>query len=281
MQQPGPRHRRIVAVELKERPLPLRLESLGFNPDQEPFHRPDGYSVYHWLQTVSGEGRIEWGGRSETLRSGSGLLLPPGAPHRYRSADDSIWKTVYMTFSGGEAAALLASLGLAAPGLYRWEEESPLGSLLLGSLGQLEAASDPLGLEASQQAYRFLLALGTYASADAGTAVMQQLRQLEPLLAWLEANLHRPAVGLDDMAAQAGVSGRRLNTLFRSLFGLSPYAYLLRLRIRRARELLLSRPGAPLRAIAQDSGFRDVSHFIATFRRLTGDTPDRFRSGRP
>jgi len=272
-------HRRVVPVQLQDRPLPVQLESIGFNPDQEPFHRGDGYPVYHWLQTLAGEGRVSWNGHAETLPPGSGLLLPPREAHSYRSGG-GVWQTAYLTLAGPELPSLMASLALSSPALYRWEPGSPLDSLLLNSLELLEGQADPLGLESSQQAYRFLLALRTYSSTDEAAGVSQRLRQLEPLLSWLEANLHQPAIGLGDLAAAAGLSGRRLNTLFRSLFGLSPYAYLVRLRIRRARELLLSRPGEPLRVIAGQTGFRDVSHFIATFRRLTGDTPDRFRSGR-
>jgi AraC-like DNA-binding protein len=276
-------HRRFVPVQLTERPLPLFLDSIGRNPAQEPLQRREGYHVYHWLQTVQGQGIASFGGRTEAMPADCGLLLPPGVPHAYEDAGGSVpWETLYITFGGSWAAELLGTLGLAAPAQYRWESGAPLSSLLEDRLTMLEGQSDPLGLESSQTVYAFLLSLQAFARPDTGgsSRVLSRLKELEPLLAWLEERLADPDLGLGEMASQAGVSGRRLHTLFRDLFGISPYSYLLRLRIRRARELLVSRPDEALSVIGQQAGFRDVSHFIATFRKQTGETPDRFRSSR-
>ncbi len=73
-----------------------------------------------------------------------------------------------------------------------------------------------------------------------------------------------------------GLSAWHFSRRFKADFGLSPHAYLIRRQIDRAR-LLLGRRGQPLKAIAQDCGFADQSHFCRTFRRIVGVTPARFR----
>ena len=86
----------------------------------------------------------------------------------------------------------------------------------------------------------------------------------------------RDGISLDDLAASVGLSAWHFSRRFKADFGLSPHAYLIRRRIDRAR-LLLGRRGQPLKAIAQDCGFADQSHFCRTFRRIVGVTPARFR----
>ncbi|MNN78108.1 Transcriptional activator NphR [compost metagenome] len=65
--------------------------------------------------------------------------------------------------------------------------------------------------------------------------------------------------------------------MFLQTFGLSPYAYFVRLRIRKSKEMLVTQPDLTVKAISWLVGFRDVSHFVATFRKQSGTTPDQFR----
>ncbi|MNN80856.1 Transcriptional activator NphR [compost metagenome] len=80
------------------------------------------------------------------------------------------------------------------------------------------------------------------------------------------------------MASQLGISGRQLNERFRELFGQTAYAYLIQLRIRKAKEWLPSRPDWTVRRIGEAVGFRDASHFVSTFRQKEGMTPDAYRN---
>lgn len=52
--------RRIVFAQESGQQLPIALDSMGYNPDQEKVSRPQGYHTYHWLQTAYGEGIIHF-----------------------------------------------------------------------------------------------------------------------------------------------------------------------------------------------------------------------------
>jgi len=54
--------------------LPLFVESVGFNPQEQDFSRPEGYPYYHWLQTVEGEGVFSFNGQEYSLPKGRGVL---------------------------------------------------------------------------------------------------------------------------------------------------------------------------------------------------------------
>ncbi|WP_310551740.1 AraC family transcriptional regulator [Paenibacillus glufosinatiresistens] len=279
-----PGHRRLFFPDADARGLPVRLESIGYNPAQETFVRPEGYPAWHWLQTAEGEGGIaigelRSGAQTVALPAGSGVLLPPHTPHRYGSVGSGNWGTYYLTFAGDAAANLLETLELGGIYICRWDKDSPLSGLLEDMLTRRERERDRdlFGLEASAAAYRFLLTLSRYGGTSERAALSSHAARLQPLLRWMEEEYGNPGVGLDDLAGVLGVSGRYLSRMFLQTFGLSPYAYFLRLRVRKSKELLLQRPGDTVTAVAARAGFRDVSHFVATFRRLTGTTPEQFR----
>ncbi|WP_051237110.1 helix-turn-helix transcriptional regulator [Paenibacillus pinihumi] len=271
-----PNHRRIIFSASAEQSLPLFVESIGINFDQEPITRPDGYPLYHWLQTEEGEGALTVGGTTWLLSQNSGLLLPPGMSHHYEAVSPQ-WRTMYLTFDGAAVFSLLASLGMNEASYLRWEKDSPCDSLLLQMLERLESVEDMFGLEASVDAYRFLGTLSKFGRLHQNFSVSRNIDKIQPLVRWMEVHYHNPDIGLDDLADVLGISSRYLSTLFNQTFGMSPYVYFINVRLRKAKELLAGKEEYTVTRIAEDVGFRDVSHFVATFRRSTGMTPEQFR----
>lgn len=269
-------HRRIQFARESGAVLPLYVESIGYNPDQEDIVRLDGYPAYHWLQTSEGEGRITFEDSSFSLPPNSGVLLLPNIPHRYEATSKQ-WRTYYLTFAGPAVRSMLESINLHICAFFHWEQQSPLNGFLEDMLARQESSQDQFGLYSSSDAYHLLLMLTKYGQLQNNTAISSNLDKLRPLLDWMETNYGDPSIGLQELAAQLQVSGRHMNTLFMQTFGLSPYAYLVRLRIRKAKELLIHHPEATVKDIAAWVGYREDSHFVATFRKQTGVTPQQFR----
>jgi AraC-like DNA-binding protein len=82
-------------------------------------------------------------------------------------------------------------------------------------------------------------------------------------------------VGLDELAAAAGIGKFRLVRVFRARTGLPPHAFLLAQRIRAARRLLEA--GWSIAATAAATGFADQSHLHRHFRRSLGLTPGAYQ----
>lgn len=82
-------------------------------------------------------------------------------------------------------------------------------------------------------------------------------------------------IGLADIANAACVSRYHFARMFRLSTGRSPMQYLLLRRIERAQQLLSSGRHS-VSTVAHELGFFDQSHFVNSFRRVTGATPGRF-----
>ncbi|WP_219638167.1 AraC family transcriptional regulator [Cohnella sp. CFH 77786] len=263
-------------VTALDRTLPVYIETMGWNEWQDEFIRPKGYHCYHWLQTTSGAGLFECSGKSVTLSPNQGVLLPPNVPHRYVTTSHP-WSTWYITFNGNHAPFIVSSLGLATSTVIRWEPDSPLTNLHRRSRKLVGRNFDFNGMDGSAFVYRFLIDLKKHGQVDNQRSLSQHHVRLMPLFRFLEENYSNPALGLAHMAAFMGVSPQRLNSLFRLSTGMSPYQFLISLRIQKAKELLINEENITVKAVATLVGFFDASHFIVTFRKLETITPEIYR----
>lgn len=92
---------------------------------------------------------------------------------------------------------------------------------------------------------------------------------------WMRENVAEK-ITADDMAKRADMSRSTYFRLFAKMFGTTPGEYLLGYRLRLAKKLLRSTDDTVL-GIALACGFFDSSHFIRSFRKQEGVSPERFR----
>jgi len=268
--------RRVVAAFTGEA-LPLQLETIGINPNQESLDRPNGYPYFHWLQTLEGEGVFSTGGQTWRMTEQCGILLAPRVPHRYEAASGR-WRTGYITFHGRLAASFVQSFGWKLAERFVWEAgKDRITDQMRHMLAFAESGSDPSGCQSSADLYQFFAFLRTDARTDNRPSMSKRLERVQPLLNWLEHEFVNPGIGLAEMASQLDISERQLNERFRELFGQTAYTYLIQLRLRKAKEWLPSRPDWTISRIGHAVGFRDASHFVATFRHKEGMTPQTYR----
>ncbi|MBI6817451.1 AraC family transcriptional regulator [Pseudomonas syringae] len=91
---------------------------------------------------------------------------------------------------------------------------------------------------------------------------------------YLHAHLHQD-VGMNELAAVCGVDRFRLTRAFKAAFGLPPHAYLVQLRLAKARRMLAA--GIWPAQVSSDLGFADQSHLGRWFMRAYGLSPAAYR----
>ena len=87
-------------------------------------------------------------------------------------------------------------------------------------------------------------------------------------------------LGVDDLAAAAGLSRAHFSREFRRAFGESPHAYLLTRRLERAAALLRT-TDRPVVEICFAVGLRSVGSFTSSFTRGYGVPPTAYRAAFP
>lgn len=94
---------------------------------------------------------------------------------------------------------------------------------------------------------------------------------------WIESH-HSQAVSIADMAHEAGLSERTLKRRFQLATRLPPNLYLQRVRVDKAKKLLLA-SDMSVKAIAYEVGYENVSYFVRLFKTQVGQTPAQWRQG--
>jgi AraC-like DNA-binding protein len=87
-------------------------------------------------------------------------------------------------------------------------------------------------------------------------------------------------LGVEDMAAAAGLSRAHFSREFNRAFGESPHAYLLTRRLERAAELLRMTDWT-VAEICLSVGLQSFGSFSASFKRAYGETPTTYRASQP
>jgi AraC family transcriptional regulator len=128
------------------------------------------------------------------------------------------------------------------------------------------------------------LALATYVygryGGPIGSVPSEQslpTRQSDLLIAFVEDHLG-DNLRLTDLAALVAYSPDHFARLFKHTFRLSPYQYILRRRVERAKLLLRSRAHS-IAEVAVLCGFGSQAHLHAAFKARTGVTPGAYRKG--
>jgi len=91
----------------------------------------------------------------------------------------------------------------------------------------------------------------------------------------MEANIEEP-ISPDELAGYVDISRRQLERLFRKYLNCVPSRYYLKLRLIRARQLILQ-TDMSVTAIAMGCGFASTPHFSKCYRALYGRSPSRER----
>jgi AraC family transcriptional activator of pobA len=102
-----------------------------------------------------------------------------------------------------------------------------------------------------------------------------QIKIAHEVANWLEKNLSN-TIKIEDLAKDFNLHRSYLSQCFKKTYGTSPSIYLVRIRIREARRLLLE-TDTPIELISYQLSFYSAGHFSRTFRSLMGLSPMQFR----
>lgn len=257
-----------------------------------PIH---AHPQYEFNYVLDGEQRVIVNNRSYTQRAGDLVLLRPGDSHSSLSGngrpftyfcihfdiDDKILISLlsrlhHVLFPADSTIAhkltpsltRLVDISHQIQGDITMSQRMRLQSAVFDLFAQLWEA---FSIEAN------LYASASYEKVELAHQIRSRLQGLVYQQFKQDAQEDR-TLGVDDIAAELGISSSHCYRVFRQVFGLSPREFLSRQMLHEAK-VLLDDPRLSVSHISAILGYRDIAHFSRQFKRWHGKSPREYREG--
>ncbi|MBQ7011809.1 MAG: helix-turn-helix domain-containing protein [Clostridia bacterium] len=252
---------------------PLYVESMGKTyPDKDYYveRKRDGntlFSVYVFEYVISGKGYIECDGETYTVSEGDLYLLGDQLSHKYYADKDDPFEKTWINVRGRLPAALLDAYGCNKPVVIRHTDASAVFERLrLGA--QSDVGYDQWHTLAAVCLTELVVALSDSDNKGADC--------LEEKIKFYIDSKPRANVTVASLAEIFHLSQPYLISIFHKRFGITPKQYILQKKMEAAKKLL-AKGNSPINEISDILGFSSPYHFSAAFKRITGETPFKYR----
>ena len=250
------------------------MHAFGFNPDSPvyvvdigwhktppkhlfgPAVRP--YYLLHLI--VKGKGSLEEGGKVHKLEAGSAFLIRPDETTTYWSDEKEPWEYYWISFYGHHADELMK--------ITANERFVPCGKSGVIALQNALTGTISDDLEALHCLFTVLRSIHKPLKQTAPDPIATTTHYLE--------NNYFKDVDIGQLASQLGFSRAYFSTLFQKRTGESPYHYLTKIRLQKAKEYLRA-GNLGIEEIAFSVGFSCVSRFSELFKKYEGVSPLQYR----
>ena len=256
----------------KDLKLPFVIQAVGAGVGQPRRKRDEGAVNTQIIYGNTGEGRLEFGGRTHLIRPGDCFLLPKGVPHDYYPTTDD-WATSWLCFDGECVSATLDALGLARGCVAHLPDPTRADTMFKSVFTELRG--DPVcgQLRASTYVYRMIMEVHLARSTCAQNESTEKLR---PVLEYIDAHIDQ-VIALEELSSLMGLSPQHFCRVFKECLNERPFQYILKRRIQVSKRYLMR---SPLRIadVGRMVGMDNSSYFCYNFKKLEGITPTEFRA---
>lgn len=281
--------------------FPEGTQNFGCNVNYVPMERLTLFAYTHQSNVVvrtpeedhyryqvcrAGEIDIRTNGHPIKLKPGKACMLTANARTDVRYSNNSE-QLVLRTTAAALASKLQALMGKRPADAIAFDVESnvesgatTLRSLATSLIDELDAggiANSIAAIELEDMVTTmFLLGMrhnySAMLAAQPRSSAPFQVRLAEE---YIEANWNR-SVTMETLTEVTGVSARSLFERFQSYRGISPIAFLRRVRLQHARKMLMSpAPDTSVTGVALACGFLNTGHFARHYREAFGELPSK------
>ncbi len=263
-------------------PSALLRHWTGTSPDMDQPPLDHHYIVQHLGGAKHVQRRLD--GKSITTRVESGTLtmVPAGTRFLWHTCGPIEFAHLYVSPALLQATAMRCKRGVEVSLVDRVGQHDPLLQTLFGRmLAELRTpcAAHTLYMDSLLETFMLTLVMehttGSTSTRPIPGRETLTAYTLRRVVEFVEANLHLE-IALADLVEVAGGSAFHFSRAFKNSSGQSPYQFVIRRRIERARKML-TRTNSGLELIAAQCGFRDPMHLARLFTRAVGLAPSAYR----
>ena len=242
-------------------PYPIVFRNLCENYIQESVRYGKSRTFHQILFVVDGEGELICGGKSYPLFRGCAFFTQAAVPVEYKNNGGLV--SAFLTVTGETVDALAKSL--SSEGFLYLDNVNPEKYLSMLRKMRHEFETDMNQGRLSALSYSFFVEFLSQRKSGAP-------EYLESAVKYIEGNISAKLT-MDDIARHACVSVSKLSHGFKKTYGVSVFEYIVEIRLRYARNLILSPGRIMTKDVAHASGFSDVGYFCRAYKQRFGVTP--------
>lgn len=227
--------------------------------------------LYYFLE---GEGTLQIRDSSFSPQTGDLFVLPAGAVISYSTSPDNPYRQMFCHFDATVGQIPLFQL-MDTPLRISLSNQKK-AEALFGRLIESFHSSDPFAALAVKAAiYELLQFIWEQEPQKPSKAVSPAAERWNDILSYIDKHSDGPLT-IDQIASAFNYSPNYFFRYFKSAFGISPHQYIIKIRMEKAKQLLLTTDWTTAR-IASELGM-ERSHFSRLFLASTDMTPRQFRS---
>ena len=214
---------------------------------------------------IEGEGEIYIDGKWQKARAGDFYILPAGTDHIYRSSEINPWKKLWVNYYSKYMKSFLEAYGIHG-GIYHSEAVKDYFEELI-SLSKSSAYASENCFRIADRLHKIVRIAATLSKDSSDDEYgMKKL---------IAAYVHK-RLNLDELADGLHVSKSNLIRSFKKQNGVTPYEYLINLRLETAK-ILLKDTKLTIKEIADKLVFFDEHYFSSVFLKKIGCRPGAYR----
>lgn len=208
------------------------------------------------------------------MRPGDVVIIPPGIIHGTHYTTEKHGRTL-INFTSHYLPKEVGALLKKAPCFYRCEETREETDRIFSKIEKEYYEGDSFSDEAICALLAELVIMMVRHSQN-GTEIIAQDSLIENAVTYIQEN-YKNQIALSDIAASCYVSKVHLSRKFKDKTGIGVNEYVTLYRLKKAKELLLTRDRLSICEIAFDCGFNDSNYFSWLFKKKYGVTPTQYR----
>lgn len=267
---------------------------LDLNPYQGGYADNDGAASFgpctrnHYLfhYVISGAGTLNADDtglveRQFKIHTGQGFLIFPGQVTIYWADKQHPWEYVWIEFDGIYASEIIKEAGLSKESPIYKPKDRILANALKDTMMELAGEVKGTHFYKMSKLYQFAdyfirAAGGTSMPSPANVSLSDYYMQTAFL--YIEKNFMND-ISVESIAARCNIHRNQLLKLFKERIGQGPQEYLIKYRMSKAAQLLLT-TGLSVNEIGNAVGYANQLHFSRAFKNVYGMSPKIFRENK-
>lgn len=265
----------IAPLSQQSRRLPFYLIECGhFLARKDYFTKREGSNMYLVFVTLKGKGKLWHSGKEHVLDEKSIVVLSCYDIHEYRTFEGMNWDFLWFTFNGSGAKEYHDLINPSGINVLH----SPNIKMYCDWIWDIIDNS-------SEQEITKLLDMSELISKILSTIIkeraegirknVQKRDKVKNVLEYIDYN-YMKKITIEDLASMMYTSKYHFIRIFKACMGITPHEYLVNVRVKKVRELLVTTT-LPVYRIAEMTGFVDSKNLIRNFKKSTDVTPGNYR----